>query len=143
MADNNMGIASEVPMPATDTPVAVDATATSASGGSGSAGSSGSGAATAAPAPSATSVGPVDPNPAPTEMVIHVTRVERTMVSAYLADGRYVWLPGFEIWGYQEGTTDKTSYQMNSVVGIVESQIDLQSLYNWGPMVAMDGVAVR
>lgn len=137
-AENNMGTGSVTPVPATDTPIAVDPTATSASGGSGS-----TGTATAQPAPSATSVGPIDPNPVPTEMVIHVTRIERTMVSAYLADGRFVWLPGFELWGYQEGSSDKTAYQMNSVVGIVDSQIDLQSLYNWGPMVAMGGIAVR
>ena len=86
--------------------------------------------------------------PAPTELVIHVTRIERTMVYSYLADGRSVWLPGFEIWGWQEGNTDKTAYQMNSVVGIVDSQIDLQSLFSWGYAVADTGmvgggVAVR
>ncbi|MEN9711552.1 MAG: hypothetical protein RL441_1544 [Actinomycetota bacterium] len=138
-AENNAGATDTATVPATEVTDAPAPDASASSGSGSSAGSTGSGGTVDPSTPTAAPM----PMPAQTEMVIHVTRVERTMVYAYLADGRQVWLPGFEIWGWQEGNTDKTAYQMNSVVGIVESQIDLNSLYSWGPMVAMDGVAVR
>ena len=89
---------------------------------------------------------PIEPMPGPTtfDVVVHVTRIERTMVTAYLADNRMVWLPGYSVWGWTEGDDTKTVYQMNSVVGIVDTQIDVNSLFSWGPVMAMDTVfAVR
>ena len=133
----NSGVATKEAAEVTDAPVAVE-TAASEPGSSGS-GSSGSSTGTASDMP-------IEPMPGPisNDVVVHVTRIERTMVTAYLADNRMVWLPGYSVWGWTEGDDTKTVYQMNSVVGIVESQIDVNSLFSWGPVMAMDGVrAVR
>ena len=133
----NTGVATKDATVVTEEPVAVE-TATSEPGSSGSA-TSGSSDGTVTDMP-------VEPMPGPisNEVVVHVTRIERTMVTAYLADNRMVWLPGYSVWGWTEGDDTKTVYQMNSVIGIVDSQIDVNSLFSWGPVMAMDGVrAIR
>lgn len=78
-----------------------------------------------------------EPMPAVDSVTYVVTSVKQAMNVYYLADGQMVWLPTFTLVGYDKAGSAKDSFEVNSVIAIVESQIDIESLWNgWygGPM---------
>jgi hypothetical protein len=63
------------------------------------------------------------------EIVVTVTRIELSLEYAVLEDGEVVWLPSYVFYGYTDEDSSVTPYPYGSIVAIVDSQIDLESLY--------------
>lgn len=61
--------------------------------------------------------------------IVHVTRVELTYETFWLADGSVVWLPTYQFFGYIDGTDVDESYPLGTIVALVDDAIDLESLY--------------
>ena len=71
----------------------------------------------------------VDPTYTFEPQVIHVTRVELTYETFWLADGTVVWLPTYQFYGYFKGGEVDETYPIGTIVGLVDDVIDLKSLY--------------
>lgn len=94
-----------------------------------------SGGATSEPDPGSTDtpVEPTEPVVDPTytfePQVVHVTRVELTYETYWLADGSVVWLPTYQFFGYFDGTDIEETYPLGTIVALVDDAVDLESLY--------------
>lgn len=71
----------------------------------------------------------VDPTYTFEPQVVHVTRVELTYETFWLADGSVVWLPTYQFYGYIDGTEVDETYPLGTIVALVDDAIDLESLY--------------
>ena len=71
----------------------------------------------------------VDPNYTFEPQIVHVTRVELTYETFWLADGSVVWLPTYQFFGYIDGSDVDESYPLGTIVALVDDAIDLESLY--------------
>jgi hypothetical protein len=71
----------------------------------------------------------VDPTYTFEPQVVHVTRVELTYETFWLADGSVVWLPTYQFYGYIDGTDVDETYPLGTIVALVDDAIDLESLY--------------
>lgn len=71
----------------------------------------------------------VDPTYTFEPQIVHVTRVEMTYETFWLADGSVVWLPTYQFFGYIDGTDVDETYPLGTIVALVDDAIDLESLY--------------
>lgn len=71
----------------------------------------------------------VDPTYTFEPQIVHVTRVELTYETFWLADGSVVWLPTYQFYGYIDGTDVDETYPLGTIVALVDDAIDLESLY--------------
>ena len=61
--------------------------------------------------------------------IVHVTKIELTYETFWLADGSVVWLPTYQFFGYFDGEDKTEVYMLGSIVALIDDAIDLQSLY--------------
>jgi hypothetical protein len=62
-----------------------------------------------------------------------VTKIELVWSMNYASDGSALWLPTYNFYGYVKGEGNKVSdYPIHNMIAIVDSQIDLDSFYNFG-----------
>lgn len=80
---------------------------------------------------------PIGPDFEYKSIKVKVSKVELSYQSFWMKDGTSLWLPVFEFWGTTDHLNDVVSY--GNVVAIVDSQIDLDSLYGiynfYGPLI--------
>lgn len=72
---------------------------------------------------------PIGPMPTWEPTVVHVTKVTLGMQLFNTVDGKSLWLPTYEFWGYTDDNPGE-EYQYGTVVAVVDSQIDLTEFYN-------------
>lgn len=62
-----------------------------------------------------------------------VTKIELVWSMNYSSDGSALWLPTYNFYGYVKGEGTKVAeYPMHNLIAIADSQIDLDSFYNFG-----------